>query len=115
MRSLPIDQARTGQFQIIAVTPKLDQSQDQKRNADGVPQWTIQALNTPPQGDSGFATKAGLEEVTVAAPKAPEFPPLTSVRFGDLTARSWEMNGRSGVALSATSVAAVAGAGGSRE
>jgi len=114
MRSLPLDQARTGQFQIIAVTPKLDQAQVQKQNVDGVPQWTVQALNTPPQGDSGFATKAGLEEVTVAAMKAPEFPPLTSVKFGDLVARPWSMNDRSGVALSASSVAAVAG-GGSRE
>ncbi len=114
MRSLPLDQARTGQFQIIATSPKLDQAQAQKQTADGVPQWTVQVLNTPPPSDSGFNVKAGLEEVTVAASKAPEFPPLTSVRFGDLTARSWEMNGRSGVALSASSVAAVAG-GGSRE
>jgi len=114
MRSLPLDQARCGSFQVIAITPKLDQSQEQKKNSDGVPQWTIQALNTPPQGDSGFAVKAGLEEVTISAAKSPDFPPLTAVRFGDLVARPWSMNDRSGVALSATSVAAVAG-GGSRE
>jgi hypothetical protein len=114
MRSLPLDQARTGQFQIIATSAKLDQSQTQKQNVDGVPQWTVQVLNTPVQGDSGFTAKAGLEEVTVAAAKPPEFPPLTVVKFGDLVARPWSMNDRSGVALSASSVAAVAG-GGSRE
>ncbi len=114
MRSLPLDQARTGQFQIIATSPKLDQAQAQKQTADGVPQWTVQVLNTPPPSDSGFNVKAGLEEVTVAAPKSPDFPPLTAVKFGDLVARPWSMNDRSGVALSASSVAAVAG-GGSRE
>lgn len=109
MRSIPIDAARCGRFQLVAVLPKMQgQTQMQATNADGVAKWTVQVLLTPPAGD-GFQPKAALEEVTIVAAQAPTIPPLTPVAFRDLSARPWTMGDRSGITLSAGDVRPVRG------
>lgn len=99
MRSIPVDQTRLD-IKAIDVAPK-HRDGVQTLNADNVPVWTVQALVTPTEG------KAELVVVNVPAAQSPSLVPLAPVEFKDLTARSWEMNGRSGVSFSATTVRAV--------
>ncbi len=107
MRSIPIDQARAGAFQLVAVLPKPGEVPGvQALTKDGIPKWIVQCLHTPlAEGD--FASKAALEEIVVTAHQMPAIQPLMVLQFQDLIARHWSMSGRSGVSFSATAVRAV--------
>lgn len=104
MRNFPLDPARVGTFQVVEIAAKSDGDGGQKTNRDGIPQWTVQVLNKPAPTAEGFQPKAGLEEVTITASQEPKASPLSVVTFAGLVARPWDMNGRSGVALSADAV-----------
>ena len=45
----------------------------------------------------------------LASRTAPQLPEFTPVRFHGLTARMWEMNGKSGISFSAASAEAAKG------
>jgi hypothetical protein len=107
VRSIPIDQARAGAFQLVAVLPKPGEVPGvQALTKDGIPKWIVQCLHTPlAEGD--FASKAALEEIVVTAHQMPAIQPLMVLQFQDLIARHWSMSGRSGVSFSATAVRAV--------
>lgn len=103
MDIIPIDPDRVGIFQIVSISPRAGRGGEQRTSADGVAQWTAQALQTPPPRD-GFQPKAALVEVTLTMALPPTIDPLAEIGFIDLVARPWAMDGRSGVAFSATDV-----------
>lgn len=98
MRSIPVNTDRVGLFQAISIEAK-NRDGVQSTTPEGLPVWKLQVLLTPADG-----SKASLEEISIPAQNSPNIPPLTAVKFKDLTARHWEMNGRSGVSLSAEGV-----------
>lgn len=101
MKSIPVDLTRAGTFKFIDVAAKTNQDKVQTTNQEGVPQWKMQVLLTPAEG------KASLEEITIPGQSEPRFAPMTDLVFQELTARHWEMGGRSGVTLSALRAGAV--------
>lgn len=101
---IPVDNARLGQTELRSVSPKTDQSGEQRKNRDDVLQWTVTVIVSPPAREDGYTPKETIEDVTIAAPQAPKVSKGTPVNFGNLTARPYEFNGRSGITLSADSV-----------
>jgi hypothetical protein len=111
MRSIPIDPARLSLAFIDAApvarrhpeTRQILQGQ-QAGDENGTPLWTVNALAV-------VAGEAGGETVRVKVPAdtMPAFEPLARVECDDLTARAWELDGRSGISLSASAIR-VAGA-----
>ena len=107
--SLPLDQARMGTTLVLSVAPDTDQTGAQKMNGDNVPVWKVETLLKPPAREDGSAPKSETVYVKLAGRTAPQLAEFTPVRFHGLTARMWEMNGKSGISFSADSVEAPKG------
>lgn len=107
MRNIPVDVNRVGTLLALGVTPDLDQAGAQKANRDGEPTWKVEVLHRPPHVGE-FRPKPSVESVKVAG-RQPVVDEMQPVTFEGLVARPWEMNGRSGVALSADGVAGQGG------
>lgn len=106
MQRIPVDVAALGEVKALAVVPALDNERNQRSNLDGIAQWKVQVLITPEPREGAYPSKPTVEEVTVSAATAPVLAaPMAAVEFTDLLAMHWEMNGRSGIALRAGSVA----------
>lgn len=103
MNRIPVELDRLGAVHGLAVNPANGQDGTQRRDRDERPLFKVQVLVTPPPSADGFQPKPSVEEVTVAA-AGPLPSPMVEVSFEGLTARQWEMNGRSGISLSADSV-----------
>lgn len=107
MQSLPLDPTRLGTMLALGVAPDVDQMGAQKADRDGQPAWRIECLHRPAQtGD--FAPKPAVEVVKVHG-RQPVVTEMAPIEFVGLVARAWEMNGRSGVALSAEGIAPAKG------
>lgn len=95
MNRFPVDQT-TLRLQAVQASPKLRDG-TQAVDALGIPLWTVQVLVT-----TADEVKAQLIEVSIPSATMPSITPLAYIRFDALVARLWQMNGRSGVALSAS-------------
>lgn len=104
MVSFPVDVARMGSMIVTGVSPDVDDAGTQ-RDRDGVRLWKVEVLVRPEPGPSGRAPRASVEVVKIAAADAPDLEPMEPVVFGGLVARPWQMGSRSGVSMSADSVA----------
>lgn len=103
MNRIPVDQSALT-FHVVSVGPHLDDNKQQKVTDEGVPVWSIQCLHMPEQvGD--YVPKGQVEAVRVPARTEPKVDKFSEVKFVNLVARPWSMNGRSGVSLSADAVA----------
>jgi hypothetical protein len=99
MKQFPVDQARLS-FILVDLVPVVDRDTgEQRSDRDGVPAWRANALTTM-EGEPG----GEVISVRINAPKCPDLSPLSAVEFDSLTARGWEMDGRSGISLSASGV-----------
>ena len=101
MKYIPVDQAQVAITYVESV-PKCDQAGVQKRNTEGVPVWNLRVMvrvigdpGRPEIVDLGVPSNRDLGEV---------LEPLQSLTCTDLRAFPWSMEGRSGVAFSASSV-----------
>jgi hypothetical protein len=98
IRSVPVDQAQLG-LSFISASPKRDLEGVQRTRADGTPLVTVSLLATPPN------EPADVVNITVpASGVAKDLPQYAAVRVVEFTARHWDMNGRSGLALSGSAV-----------
>lgn len=106
MRVIPIDTERLGDLTVLSVKASTDQAGVQKVSREDVPMWKVECLLRPIQtGD--FKPKAEVVEVSVPSRTEPDLEPMSTLLPTGFIARSWEMNGRSGIALSADSVEAI--------
>jgi hypothetical protein len=106
MRSIPVDQARLS-LAFIDAAPVAQRHPDTRQvipgrqalDDTGVPLWNVNALAV-------VAGEAGGETVRIKVPHdtEPAFEPLARIECENLAARSWEMDGRSGVSLSASAI-----------
>ena len=62
-----------GRYLPVAADAKRDQDGNQRKNRDGVPQWSITTLHTPPQGKPEVIT------ITVTSAESPELTPMQPV------------------------------------
>ncbi|MGE0881528.1 MAG: hypothetical protein AB7L13_23890 [Acidimicrobiia bacterium] len=111
MRSIPVDSTNLTfvHLETIAKMKRDDRGKStQGETADGLPQWTIRAVCNAPD------EKPVIIEVTVALAKEPSLPMLSEIDFGGLVARSWAMDGRSGISFSAGNVRAKASSNGTK-
>lgn len=106
MRNIPVDTNRLGELLVLSVKPSTDQEGTQKTSREGVPMWKVETLLRP-EARGDFKPKAEVVEVSVPSRTEPDLDPMSTLLPQGLTARTWEMNGRSGVALSADSVEAI--------
>ena len=101
MRSIPVDQNRTGVFIALSVRPDADQEGTQKTNFENLPIWKVECLNRPAARPDGSTPKADVMDVKIASHSEPQVSPMNAILFDDLQARPWNMNGSSGVSFSA--------------
>ena len=95
---LPISSERLS-FTLVSVEQKSDfDSGEQKRDRDGVPQWTCTLLVT------GDEFRAETCQCTIAAPSAPSIAALTPVQLEYPVAVLWTQGTRAGLAISAKSI-----------
>lgn len=107
MQRMKLDETANGDFQAIDVSARTDREGTQRKNRDDVPQWEVEVLHRPAKEGSD----AEVIKIKIAAEKAPEVRPMTPVSFPGLQAFFWEMNGRSGISLSADEVKPLSGSG----
>jgi hypothetical protein len=100
---IPVDGARFGQCLWASCELKLVDGVP-KKSADGTPQFLAQAFVVPEAIPGERTPKPGTLEVTITNNKAPDLAPMTPCVFEDLVCREWAMNGRHGVAFSASGV-----------
>ena len=103
MRIIPVDMAALSTPKFLSSTPKITDraSGTQKVNAANIPVWSVQVMFLNP--DNGMAE---IEVLNIPSPSAPDFEPLSEVEIHGMTARFWEMGGRSGISISAERVTA---------
>ena len=102
MRVIPIDQSRVSTVFVECVM-KTDQTGIQKRERDtDVPLWALRCLIRV----IGDPSRPEIVEVTVPSRTdlGQVLDPLTPVTFSDFGAMAWSIDGKSGVAYSASSV-----------
>lgn len=101
MQSFPIDHAKLPQLSFLAVAPKIADraTGTQKTNALDIPIWSVQVLMAATED-----RQAELETISVPSKIAPSFDPMTVLSFENLRGFFWQMNGKSGVSMSAESV-----------
>lgn len=101
MKFIPVDTSRLTVHTIGAIAPVVTPDGQAKTDRSGRPLFSIPLLVVA-DGSTG-------ETVTVKVPgPVSQLAPMTPVRLTGLVARAWSFDGRSGVALSAESVAPVA-------
>lgn len=107
MRSIPVDTSRLGDLLVLSVKASTDQEGKQKKkNFDGITMWKIETLLRL-EARGTFKPKAEVVEIGVPSRTEPDLEPMSTLLPQGLVARSWEMNGRSGIALSADAVEAI--------
>lgn len=108
MRSIPVDTSRLGDLLVLSVKASTDQEgkQKKKKNFDGITMWKIETLLRL-EARGTFKPKAEVVEISVPSRTEPDLEPMSTLLPQGLVARSWEMNGRSGIALSADAVEAI--------
>lgn len=106
MRSIPVDTSRLGDLLVLSVEASTDQEGQQKKNFDGITMWKIETLLRL-EARGTFKPKAEVVEISVPSRTEPDLEPMSTLLPQGLVARSWEMNGRSGIALSADAVEAI--------
>lgn len=106
MRSIPVDTSRLGDLLVLSVKASTDQEGQQKKNFDGITMWKIETLLRL-EARGTFKPKAEVVEISVPSRTEPDLEPMSTLLPQGLVARSWEMNGRSGIALSADAVEAI--------
>lgn len=109
MKVIPVDTTRLGKMRVLSITPELQEDGAQRVNADRLPVWIAETLiQAPdPDADAGMAgryARSEVERIKVACPAVPEIADFQEARFLDLVARSWSLDGRSGISLSASAV-----------
>ncbi len=101
MKFIPVDTSRITIHTIGAVAPVMTPDGQAKTDRAGRPLFSVPLLVVA-DGATG-------ETVTVKVPgPVSQLAPMTPVRLNGLVARSWAFDGRSGVALTADSIAPVA-------
>lgn len=104
MKSIPVNTAEINFtcIEVVAKTRRDDRTgrEFQSENQDGLPVWTVRCL-TQIEGQ-----KPETLDVSVASAKEPALGALIPVEFGNLVARPWSMDGRSGLSFSAENVRA---------
>jgi hypothetical protein len=112
LRSIPIDPARVSLAFIDAAPVAMRHPETrqviqgrQAGDENGVPLWQVNALAVV-SGEQGGETV----RIKVPHDSAPAFEPLARIECENLLARSWELEGRSGISLSASAIR-LAGAG----
>lgn len=76
-----------GRYLPVAADAKRDQDGNQRKNRDGVPQWSITTLHTPPQGKPEVIT------ITVTSAESPELTPMQPVMFDNLRVDHYAIQG----------------------
>ena len=100
MNTLPIDQAKITTISAGESYAANDQSGQQARNKEGKTLWFVPVLLTATN------TRPEMVRVKIAADTCPKFQPGTALRFGELQAVVWEMNGKHGISYRAERVEA---------
>lgn len=97
MRQIPVDPNLL--FLVLGVQPAMRDGHA-RTDPDGQPLVEVTAAYLP-----GGADRPEMLTVRIPAAKAPAtLPPATPVRFEQLTARPWQMDGRGGISYTATAV-----------
>lgn len=86
----------------LSVEPKTDPEGTQKKNRDGTPLWTVNALHQPTVG------KPSVVSITVPSPAAPSLTPMTPATWAGLRVDIWQSGDSSGLWFAADSVAPLA-------
>lgn len=102
MRTIPVDCSKLTLLVAGAIQPATTQDGSPRRDGAGRPLFTVPVIVMVEGGNADTLT------VRVAGP-VPQVPPLTPVKFSNLVARPWAMDGRSGVSYSADGIAPAPG------
>lgn len=109
MNRIPVATATAALGTMSALSVERGQRDGAPQERNGVPVWVVTVLHQTPARPDGSVPKPAVEQVKVATLTEPKLAPMTPVTFSELTAMVWSMEGRSGVALSASGVQAVRG------
>lgn len=101
MRTLPIDTKQLGDFLLLAIEPDKDQSGKQKATKDGQPIWVADCYVR--YGNNRELLKIKIHGVQPQVPIGP-------VTLVGLTARPYQIDGRSGISFVAQGIQTVKGA-----
>jgi hypothetical protein len=101
VKYIPVDTSKLTIHTIGAVAPVLSPDGQPKKDRAGRPLFSVPVLVV---GDGATG-----ETVTVKVPgPVAQLAPMTPVRLSNLVARAWAFEGRSGVSLTAETIAPVA-------
>ena len=98
MNTLPIDTARTTTISAGESYAANDQAGQQARNKEGKTLWFVPVLLT------AVSSRPEMVRVKIAGETCPKFQPGTPLKFTDLQAVVWEMNGKHGISYRAERV-----------
>ena len=109
MNRFPVATATSALGTMSALSVERAARDGAPQERDGVPVWLVTVLHQAPARPDGSSPKPAVEQVKVASQTEPKLAPMTPVTFAGLTANVWSMDGRNGVALSASGVQAARG------